>query len=105
MNSERKAPAGRYVKDFKDFAEKNFVKFRGRLGQTLNITDDYLIFLTQLALRDQEKMKLLDVFKSFERRGVYFDDVSRELIVRFYERLNILEKKSDSGAVQYVKKI
>ena len=105
LNSERKAPAGRYVKDFKDFAEKNFVKFRGRLGQTLNITDDYLIFLTQLALRDQEKMKLLDVFKSFERRGVYFDDVSRELIVRFYERLNILEKKSDSGVVQYVKKI
>lgn len=104
-NSERKAPAGRYIKDFRDYTETNFVKFRGRLGQTLNITDDFLIFITKLAIKDNNRMRLVDVFKSFERKGVFFDEGTKETVVKFYERLNILEKKSDSGVVQYVKKI
>ena len=50
-------------------------------------------------------MRLVDVFKSFERKGVFFDEGTKETVVKFYERLNILEKKSDSGDAQYVKRI
>ena len=75
------------------------------MGQTLNITDDFLIFITKLAIKDNNRMRLVDVFKSFERKGVFFDEGTKETVVKFYERLNILEKKSDSGVVQYVKKV
>lgn len=103
-NSARKAPAGRYVKDFREFVESNFVKVRGRLGRSLNITDDYIIMLTKLIIKDNERLRLIDVFDGFEKRGVSLDDATRDVIAAFYDRINILEKKSDSGAVQYVKK-
>ncbi|KAB7651332.1 DNA phosphorothioation-dependent restriction protein DptG, partial [Bacillus sp. B2-WWTP-C-10-Post-4] len=37
--------------------------------------------------------------------GIYFDRDSRKIIIGLYEKLNILEKKSDSGDAQYVKYI
>ena len=39
------------------------------------------------------------------KRGIYLDKQSQESIVEFYEKLNLIEKKSDSGDAQYVKGI
>lgn len=103
--SERKAPAKRYTKEFKEYTESAFVKFRGKLGQSFNLTDDYLIFITKICLKNAERMRLIELFKELEKRGIFFDTTSKDCIVKFYERLNILEKKSDSGVVQYVKRI
>lgn len=102
--SGREAAANRYIKEFRDLTESLFVKARGKLGKVFNLTDDYLIFLTKLCIKNNNKVKLTDVFKQMEYRGIFFDTQSKNCIVKFYEKLNILEKKSDSGAVQYVKR-
>ena len=50
-------------------------------------------------------MLLKDVFNELQQRGVYFDRLSRERVIRLFERVNVLEKLSDSGDAQYVKGI
>ena len=50
-------------------------------------------------------MRLNDVFKEFEHRGIFLDDLSKEQVADYYERLNLIEKKSDSGDAKYVKRI
>ena len=59
--------------------------------------------MTKVTIGANEKMRLNDLFKGFEQRGLYFDNTSKDCIVEFYERLNLIEKKSDSGDAQYVK--
>ena len=71
----------------------------------LNLTEETLIFLTKVCIKDQEMMRLNDVFNEFELRGVYLDNISKEQVMRYYEKLNLIEKKSDSGDAQYVKRI
>ncbi|MFC0137963.1 DNA phosphorothioation-dependent restriction protein DptG [Staphylococcus petrasii] len=46
-----------------------------------------------------------EVFAEFEKRGVFFDRYTKEEVVNFYEKMNILDKKSDSGEVKYVKPV
>ena len=50
-------------------------------------------------------MALKEVFLQFERRGVYLDRYSKEAVVDLFDKVNILDKKSDSGDAQYVKPI
>lgn len=71
----------------------------------LSISEEMLIFLTKISIKDQEKVRLNDIFTEFESRGVYLDDHSKSEVMRYYEKLNLIEKKSDSGDAQYVKRI
>jgi len=103
-NSRKKA-YDQYCKWFEEFCKSNFLKRRGSLGFTLNITQDYLIFLTKLCIKNQEKIKLKDLFEAYKKRGVYFDRDSQTVIIQLFEKLNLIEKKSDSGDAQYVKSI
>ena len=70
----------------------------------LNITEERLILLTKLAIKDNDQMSLNDVFEQFKKRGIYFDSSSKEEIIKFYSKLNLIDKKSDSGDAQYVKR-
>ena len=45
------------------------------------------------------------LFEEFEKRGISFDRDSKAKIIQLYEKLNLLEKKSDSGDAQYVRSI
>ncbi|PAB60529.1 DNA phosphorothioation-dependent restriction protein DptG [Anaeromicrobium sediminis] len=103
--SKRKDLHKRYRLWFEEFCKENFLKSRGRLGFTLNLTEDYLLFMTRIIIKEDEKMKLKDFFKEFERRGVFLDRDSRKNITNLFDKLNILEKKSDSGDAQYVKRV
>lgn len=71
----------------------------------LNLSEETLIFLTKLCIKDQEQMRLKDVFGEMELRGVYLDNQSKEQAAIYYEKLNLIEKKSDSGDAKYVKRI
>jgi len=95
----------RYSSRFSKFCEKHFLKARGKSGRMLSLTEQKLIFITKLCIGSNEKMRLTEVFKRFEDRGVYLDDSSKALVMQYYERLNLIEKKSDSGDAQYVKRI
>lgn len=87
------------------FVQKNFAKRRGQLGYNLNITEDDIILMTKICINDNKKLKLNKLFEEFELRGLFFDRDSKMKIVQLYEKLNLLEKKSDSGDAQYVKSV
>lgn len=94
-----------YAKKFKKFCENKYLKSRGRSGYMLNLSEETLIFLTKVCVKDQEIMRLKDVFEEFERRGVFLDNISKEQVTQYFEKLNLIEKKSDSGDAKYVKRI
>ena len=103
--TERKRASQLYSEKFSDFCKKRFVKNRKKSGLTLNLTEQDVIFLTKLAIQNNEKMRLIDLYKEFERRGVYLDLTSKGLLQEYFTKLNLIDKKSDSGDAQYVKRI
>ena len=103
--SGRSGPAMNFYKGFEAFTKQYFLKQSGPLGYTLNLKQDFFIFLTKLCINKREKIALTDLFNEFEKRGIHFDRNSKKAIIDLYEKLNLLEKKSDSGDAQYVKYI
>ncbi len=101
----RKKPYGDYSKWFIDFAKENFLKRRGSLGYSLNLTQDHVFLLTKLAIKEREKLRLNELYSEFESRGIKLDRDSRESLMENFEKLNLLDKKSDSGDAIYVKTI
>jgi len=106
-NSIRKAPAGRYSKWLSDFTVKKFIKPRGRIGHTLCLKREQLMFFTRLCIGDREegRVRLTELWREFEKRGIAFDYDSQRQIITLFEKLNMLEKKSDSGDAQYVRAV
>lgn len=104
FESVRTRPYSSYANKFEEYSRK-FLKRRGRSGMMLNLSEETLIFLTKICIKDQEKMRLNDVFSEFAARGVFLDNHSKSEVMQYYEKLNLIEKKSDSGDAQYVKRI
>ena len=100
----RQGPYKYYAKKFECYCKK-YLKSRGRSGLMLNLSEEDLIFITKLCIKNQEQMRLKDVFKEFEKRGIFLDDISKARAAEYYEKLNLIEKKSDSGDAKYVKRI
>ena len=106
VNGGRKGKYDDYNKKFINFVQKNFGKFRGMYGYTLSVHESDIIMFTRLILQEnQGKIRLSKLFDELERRGLIFDRESRKRIVDLYEKMNLLEKRSDSGDAQYVKYI
>jgi len=87
------------------FVQDNFSKKRGSLGYNLNLTEEDIILMTKICINNNSKLKLSLLFDEFEKRGIFFDRDSKIKIVQLYEKLNLLEKKSDSGDAQYVRSV
>lgn len=94
-----------YKNWFERFVFDNFSKRRGSLGYSLNLNEEDIIFLTKICINNNQKLKLGTLFEEFEKRGISFDRDSKAKIIQLYEKLNLLEKKSDSGDAQYVRSI
>lgn len=94
----------RYALSLTEIGKLYFLKTRGSLGHTLNVNQDFLLLLTALCVK-HEKISLKQLFVEYEKRGVFFDRYSRETIIELLNKLNLIEKKSDSGDAQYVKPI
>ena len=93
-----------YVKAIKIHLCEDFIQNRGSAGSTLVLNQDYLILLTNIAIGSKENLRLHDLLKEFELRGVFFDNQSRQELVQFYERIGNVERMSDSGDAVYVSK-
>lgn len=98
------ATRGRFPLSVEEIGKLYFLRNRGRLGSVLNAREDLVLLFTALIVGKKQKL-LKDVFEGFEVRGMFFDRLTREEIVNMYERMNLLDKKSDSGDAQYVKPI
>lgn len=103
-NTVRNRPYTSYAEKFEEYSRK-YLKRRGRSGMMLNLSEETLILLTKICIKDQERIRLNDVFSEFEARGVFLDNYSKSEVMHYYEKLNLIEKKSDSGDAQYVKRI
>lgn len=105
VQTSRTGAKNKYNKRFFDFVESNFAKRRGALGYNLNLTEEDIILITKICINKSGRLKLSILFDEFEKRGIFFDRDSQTKIIQLYEKLNLLEKKSDSGDAQYVRSI
>jgi DNA phosphorothioation-dependent restriction protein DptG len=94
----------RYALSIEEIGKRYFLKTRGALGYMLNVSQEFLLLMTAVSVKDSRK-SLKDVFSEFEKRGIFFDRYSQEAVVHLFDKLNLLDKKSDSGDAQYVKPI
>lgn len=105
LGTERKRANQFYNEKFSEFCKSRWVKNRKKSGLVLNLTERDVIFLTKVCIRDADKIRLNDLYKEYEYRGIYLDNTSKEYIQEFFTKLNLIDKKSDSGDAQYVKQI
>lgn len=105
LSTDRKRANQFYNEKFSDFCKNRWVKNRKKSGLVLNLTERDIIFLTKVCLRNEEKIRLNDLYKEYEYRGIYLDSTSKEYLQEFFTKLNLIDKKSDSGDAQYVKRI
>lgn len=100
----RTRPYNAYAKKFIAYCNK-YLKNRHRSGMMLTLTEDMVLFLTKMCIKNKERVRLNDIFDEFAARGVFLDDASKDKVTEYYEKLNLIEKKSDSGDAKYVKRI
>lgn len=105
INTDRKRAREFFNDKFVAFCKDRWTKDRKKSGVVLNLTERDVIFLTNLSIGENERIRLNDMFKEYEKRGVYLDRTSKEILQDFFAKLNILDKKSDSGDAQYVRRI
>lgn len=94
-----------YKNSFQSFCKNNVLKRCGRCGNMLVLTEELLVLLTKVSIGNRKQIRLNELFDEFNKRGVFIDRQTQECVVDFYEKLNLIEKKSDSGDAQYVKGI
>lgn len=94
----------KYVKEVLEQICLEFVQNRGRAGRMLVLNQDRMLLLTNLAIGNQDRLRLHELLEEFKRRGVYLDNQSVLALVAFYERLGNVERMSDSGDAIYVRK-
>ena len=106
INGGRRSHYNGYNKKYIEFVQKNFGKFRGIYGYTLSIHESDIVMFTRIILQEYDgRVRLAKLFDEFEKRGLLFDRESKKRIIALYEKMNLLEKRSDSGDAQYVKYI
>jgi len=102
-NSPRYKPYLDYSKWLSCFSKVNYTKNRGRLGATTVISQEMLLFLTRLCIGNESKIRLKTLWDNLKLRGIVFDETSKLEITKLFEKINLIEKKSDSGDAQYIK--
>ena len=95
----------KYKNAFEKQIAKDFIQSRGRFGKVCVLDQEMILFLTNLAIgKDREFLHFEELIKAFEVRGVFFDHKSKEVLLSLFERVENIERKSDSGDAIYVYK-
>jgi len=84
-----------------DLMSVRFLQNRKRCGYVLALDNEMLTFLIAMLTRCK-KTKLDELYKRFNSYGIYFNRESRIAIEEYLLKLNLLDRKSDSGETQYV---
>jgi DNA phosphorothioation-dependent restriction protein DptG len=102
-SSSRSKPYSDYSKWYSQFGKVNYTKNRGRLGNTTILSQELLLFLTRICIGSEDKIRLKILWDKLKDRGIVFDETTKLEITKLFEKINLIEKKSDSGDAQYVK--
>lgn len=73
---------------------------RGRGQAVLVLDEEMLPFLIALFTRER-RTKLKDLYGKFAEYGIHFDMKTKEALAQQLQKMNVLERKSDSGEAQY----
>lgn len=73
---------------------------RGRGQAVLVLDEEMLPFLIALFTRES-RTKLKDLYGKFAEYGIHFDMKTKEALAQQLQKMNVLERKSDSGEAQY----
>ena len=76
-----------------------------RRGNYLLVMDNEMLVFMIAMLTKSKRTKLEDLYKRFVEYGIVFNRNSRIAIEAYLLKLNLLDRKSDSGEAQYVKVI
>lgn len=101
---EKRGTYLRYTSAIEEICRENFLKARGSLGYTFNLSQSFILLLTRLCVKDKS-IQVKELFLRFQKRGIFLDRNSKESVITILEKNNLLEKNSDGGEVQYVKAI
>jgi DNA phosphorothioation-dependent restriction protein DptG len=93
-----------YKNAFEKHIAKDFIQGRGRFGKVCVLNQEMILFLTNLAIGDRDSLYFEELIAEFEKRGVFFDHKSKEALLALFERVENIERKSDSGDSIYVYK-
>ena len=88
-------------KKFIDVLSIRFLQLR-RGNYVLVLDNEMLLFLIAMITKS-ERVKLENMYKGFKEYGIVFNLGTRNAIEAYLLKLNLLDRKSDSGEAQYVK--
>ncbi len=91
----------RMRKKIVDILSIRFLQLR-RGNYILVLDNEMLLFLIAMITKS-ERVKLEDMYKCFNQYGIVFNLGTRNAIEAYLLKLNLLDRKSDSGEAQYVK--
>lgn len=91
----------RMRKKIVDVLSIRFLQLR-RGNYVLVLDNEMLLFLIAMITKS-ERVKLEDMYKCFNKYGIVFNLGTRNAIEAYLLKLNLLDRKSDSGEAQYVK--
>lgn len=102
--STRETAFNNFVKATRETLIRPFEQGRKRAGSYLVLNQDYLLLLTNITIGNRDKIRLHELLKEFQSRGVFFDKSSEVCLVELFERMGNVERMSDSGDAVYVRK-
>lgn len=103
VNLQSTSYVSRMRKKVLDIMSIRFLQLR-RGKHVLVIDNEMLIFLIGLFTQGK-RMKLEEMYVAFNKYGIHFNIATRNVIEELLLKLNLLDRKSDSGEAQYVKVI
>ncbi len=95
-----------YVRLKRPIDELFKIKLRAqrRNYKVLVLDEELLFFLTAMAVGKDMRIRMDELYRRFrDRYGIEFSYSTREMIVEYLQKLNLIDRKSDSGEAQYVK--
>ena len=75
---------------------------QSRRGNFVLVLDNEMLTFLVALFTKSKKTKLENLYKLFNKYGIYFNRGSRLVIEEYLLKLNLLDRKSDSGEAQYV---
>lgn len=91
----------RMRKKFIDVLSIRFLQLR-RGNYVLSLDNEMLLFLIAMVTKSK-RIKVEEMYKRFKDYGIVFNLGTRNAIEAYLLKLNLLDRKSDSGEAQYVK--
>lgn len=70
----------------------------------LTLDEEMLLFLVAMMAKD-ERVRMDELYQRFKKYGIEFSFQTKNGISEYLQKLNLLERKSDSGEAQYVRVI